>query len=159
MVFRSHRWQIVLSIWWWLRVVVYVSLVLWCHIWLEYSPFGRVHMYSFTHTIHTDNYTVHTLSIATLCFEGMLSTAGLITSHVYTCIRACTCTHACMHAHTRTHTYVYTHACTPHAQHKHTHARTQTHLYTDTHAHTCICCNILYRIQRKWGHTYLQIIA
>ena len=104
-----------------------VSLVLQCHIWL-WATLGELSMYSFTHMIHTDNYAVHTFGHSYLCFEGMLSTAGLITSHVYT--------HASVHAPTRTqpctrkHTHMYTHA------HTCTHAHTRTLPMHNTHTHT-----------------------
>ena len=48
----------------------------------------------------------HTFVDSYLCFEGMLSTAGIITSRVYT--------HAYVHApaHTRTHAHTHTHTHT-----------------------------------------------
>ena len=112
-----------------------VSLVLRCHVWLEYFPLGGLLMHSFTHMISTDNYSTHTLPRATLCFARMLSTNGLITLHAYTqaymLIQRHMC--ACVHAHTHIHT-THTHT---HNTHRYTHSiHTHTHIHTQTHTHT-----------------------
>ena len=53
----NHRWQIILSIWCWLKVDVCL-LVLRCHIKLEYSPFGRgSYAFIYSHTTHTSTHT------------------------------------------------------------------------------------------------------
>ena len=79
--------------------------------------------------INTNDYAVHTFSRAILCFEGMLSTGGLITLHAYT------------------HAYMFTHM----------HRRARTHTHTHTQAHSTHSTHTPSTTQHTAAHSYVSI--